>query len=291
MATNRSTGRFNLLWLGVIGAVIATAGYFYFYQMQPLASPWNDAILNFGVSVAAGIGAAIATWIWRQFKPTDRPRAVWLHLALGLWTWTAGEAAWAIYALAGSEPPVPSWADALWMAGYALFIAALLYQYRLVFHPTPTKERWIISGVVVAVLIISLFTTLVLRQLVSTEEAWLATFINVFYPFGDLAVAVAALILVRAFGWGLWGRPWIALLVFTFADTLYAWLIITGLYAYLSDQGNPLSMVADIVYFDAYLIMALGCYSTLLLLRHGPHLRAPSSETPLAGSNSKGIAS
>jgi hypothetical protein len=290
MATNRSTSGFNLLWLGVIGAVIATAGYIYFYQVQPLASPWNDAVLNFGVSLAAGIGAAIATGIWRQFKPTDRPRSVWLHLALGLWAWTAAEVAWALYALAGSEPPVPSWADAFWMIGYVLFTAALLYQYRLVFHPSPNKERWYTIGIVAGVLVITLLATVVLRQLISTEEPWLTTCINVFYPFGDLAVAVAALILVRAFGWGVWGRPWIALLVFTFADTLYAWLEVTGLYSYLSEQGNPLSMAADVVYFVAYLVMALGCYSTLLLLRHGPRLRSSSPETQLAGRDSEGTA-
>jgi len=290
MATNRSKSGFNPLGFGVIGAVIATAGYIYFYQVQPLASPWNDAVLNFGTSIPAGIGAAIATWIWRQFKPTDRPRAVWLHLALGLWAWTAAEVAWACYALPGAEPPVPSWADAFWMVGYMLFTAALLYQYRPVFHSTPGKERWTIIGVVAAVLVISLLTTIVLRQLISTEEPWLTTYINVFYPFGDLAVAVAALILVRAFGWGLWGRPWIALLAFTFADALYAWLTITGLYSYLSEQGNPLSMVSDVVYFDAYLVMMLGCYSILLLLRHGPRLRSSSSELRTANRNGEGTA-
>ena len=291
MATNRSKSGFNPLWFGVIGAVVATAGYIYFYQVQPLASPWNDAVLNFSYCIAAGIGAAIATRIWRQFKPTDAPRAVWLHLSLALWTWTAAEAAWACYALLGTEPPVPSLADAFWMVGYVLLTAALLYQYRPVFHPTPDKERWTIIGVVAAVLVISLLTTLVLRQLVSTEEPWLTTYVNVFYPFGDLAAAVAALILVRAFGWGLWGRPWIALLVFTFSDALYAWLTTTGVYSYLSEQGNLLSMVTDVVYFDAYLIMALACYSQLLLLRHGSRLRSSSFDMQTANGDGEGTVS
>lgn len=288
MITNRSKSGFNPLWFGAIGAVIATAGYIYFYQAQPLASPWNDAVLNFGTSIAAGAGAAIATWIWWQFKPTDHPRAVWLHLALGLWAWTAGEVVWACYALIGIDLQAPSLADFFWMIGFVVFIPALLYQYRLVFRSTRRQERLVMIGVVVAVLVGSLLGTVVLRQLVSAEEPWLTTYINVFYPFGDLAVAVAALILVRAFGWGLWGRPWIALLVFTFSDALYAWLTLTGLYSYLSEQGNPLSMVCDVVYFDGYLVMMLGCYSILLLLHHGPRLRPSSSKIQTANRDSGG---
>lgn len=277
MTTNEAKGGINPLWFGVIGAIIVTTGYIYIYQAQPLASPWNDIILNFSYTIAAGLGAVIVSSIWQQFTPSDRPRLVWRYLALSLWVWTAGETAWACYyLLAGAEPPVPSWADFFWLAGYVFFTAALLYQYRLVFQTTRSQERRWVLGIVIATLVVTLLGTTILRQLIDTEEPWLSTCINVFYPIGDLAVAVVALMLVRTFGWGLWGRPWIALLVFTFSDALYAWLELSGIYSFLSAEGNPLSMACDVIYFGAYLVMALACYSQLLLLKYGPRLH-PSS--------------
>jgi hypothetical protein len=59
---------------------------------------------------------------------------------------------------------------------------------------------------------------------------------------------------------------------------LYAWLEISGVYSFLVEGGNPLSLMADVVYFEAYLIVALACYSQWLLLKYGPFWRRPIAE-------------
>lgn len=256
--------------LSVLAALIATALYIYIYQMQPLPLPWNDTVLNFSYCFAAGSGALLATLIWRRFAPADRPRRVWGNLALGLWMWTVAEAAWAAYVVIYGEAPGVSVADVLWFAGYVFFAAALLHQYLLLFRPSLRRALLVLAAVTVGVLLISLLFTGLAMQSADSDKPWLETYVAIFYPLGDLAVAAAALYLVRTFGWGLWGRPWLALLVFTVSDALYAWLEITGLYNAISASGNLGSMVVDVLYFAAYLVMALACYWQWRLLKYGP---------------------
>lgn len=255
--------------LSVLVALIATALYIYIYQMQPLPSPWNDVILNSSYCFAAGSGALLATLIWRCFAPTDRPRPVWGNLALGLWMWTAAETVWAAYVLMYGDAPGVSVADVLWFAGYGFFAAALAHQHLLLFRPSPRRTLLVLAAVTVSVLLISLlFTGLAMQT--ADSKTWPETYVAICYPFGDLAVAVAALYLVRTFGWGLWGRPWLALLVFTISDALYAWLEVTGVYTAFSQSGNVGSLMVDVIYFAAYLVMALACYWQWRLLKYGP---------------------
>jgi len=110
-------------------------------------------------------------------------------------------------------------------------------------------------------------------RFVGSEYGWLGTFISAFYPMVDLALAVAALTLAYAFGRGQWARPWLALLVFAAADALCSWLDITGIYVFAEGEGNILSLIANVLYLDAYAILALACHDQLLLLRHGPRHR------------------
>jgi hypothetical protein len=261
----------NSLWFSAIGAVIVTAAYIYLYQTAS-SSPawWKSVYRNFTSPVAAALGASLATYIWRRFDPADRPRAVWRNFALGLWMWTVAEIIWAIYLQVQGDVPAVSLADVPWVIAYFFFGAALLQQYRLVFHSTLKQERRFVAAAIVTVVILSMAGTAVLRRIVGTPEGPLLTFLNVFYPLGDLALAVVALTLARAFGGGLWARPWLALLVFAVADTLYTGLLLSGLYAVSVERGNVLSMIADTVYLDAYIALALACHAQLLLLRRGP---------------------
>lgn len=271
--------KINPVQLGLLGVLAVTAAYLYIYQAQPLGTGtwgeavfnWNDVVLNLSYGFAAGLGAVAATLIWRHFEPSDRPRATWGYFALALWAWTAAEIVWALYALRlGDEMPTLTPADIFWFIGYGFFAAALLHQYRLIFHPTRAREGWAVVGGTLVVLLASLIAAAATRQLVDVETTWPETYVTIFYPLGDLAVVLAALALVRTFGWGLWGRTWLGLLVFAASDALYAVLEITGVYSALSASGDPLSLLADVVYFAAYLLVALVCYAQWRLLKYGP---------------------
>ena len=95
------------------------------------------------------------------------------------------------------------------------------------------------------------------------------TLVNAFYPAGDLTLALAAIWMTRNFQGGALGRAWIGLLVFTVSDLLYAWLQLSGAYAWSLDQGNLVSGVSDIIYFSAYLVLGIGSFSQWLFLKYG----------------------
>ncbi len=258
-------------WLILVVAVIITVVYIYAYQVETLPV-WGGLYVNFITPIVAVLGAALATYIWLHFASVDRPRIVWRNFALGMWMWAIAEVIWAVYLQVQGDVPTVSLADIPWVVAYVFFGVALLQQYRLVFRSTPRNERTFIATAVAAIVILSVAGTAVLRRIIGTAESPLATFLNVFYPLGDLALAVVALTLARAFGGGLWARPWIALLVFAVADTMYTVLLLSGLYAFSAASGNVLNLIADTLYLDAYIALALACYAQLLLLRHGPHL-------------------
>jgi hypothetical protein len=75
---------------------------------------------------------------------------------------------------------------------------------------------------------------------------------------------------------GALARPWLGLLAFSFADLLYAWIEISGLYSWSVDQANLLSTVTDIVYLGAYLVLGFGVLSQWAFLKYG--LRAPTPQ-------------
>lgn len=258
------------LWLSIISAVILVIAHIYVYQVEPLAGAWNDHFLNFLPSVTAGLGAAVATLVWRQFSPTDRPRVIWRYFALGLWIWAIAEVSWGFYMLVLGEVPLFSLTDVFWIAGYYFFGGALLHQYRLVFRSERRREMRYIASALLIVLILSLIGTLIVRWVFPHEKSWLGTFVNVFYPLGDLALALIAVTLARAFGRGLWARPWLAFLAFVFSDSMYTWLAVTGIYAFAAGEGNVVSLVADTAYLVAYMLLGLACHAQLLLLRRGP---------------------
>ncbi len=277
MSSSHATSRFFLYSL--IGIVIVTIVYVLVYQFLPLPGSWNDMILNFSYSVAAGLGALAATLTWKQFQPGEMPRRVWGFFALGLWGWTLGETLWAIFAMTMEEVPDLTVADVPWVGAYTFFAISFLLQFRLIYGGRRDAERkWLALGVGGS-LLAALAGTLLMRGLGGeTEQTWLETYVAIFYPLADLVLVMAAIKLWRVFGRGMWGRAWIGLLVMAISDLLYSFLTFSGLYAQSASDGNPLSLVADTLYFDSYLLLAVACYAQYLLLRHGPPAAATEIE-------------
>lgn len=273
--------RSNLfIGLAILGAGLVVAAYIYLYAAQPLPEPWNANIQALLISLAAIGSAVMATLNARHFLQADRgPRRVWDNLAIALWLWAIAETIIFVYYVLEVEPPLVSIADAFWMVGYVFFAAALIHQYHLVYQTSRRREVGIALGVTGGILAGSVIITVLIQLFAPSEKTWLDTLVAVLYPFLDLAVGLGALWLVYAFGGSLWSRPWIGLFVFALADALYAWLEVTGLYESFVATSNPLNVVADVIYLAAYLVVAIACFSTLLLLQYGlPSAAAPEAE-------------
>lgn len=267
------------LWL-LIGLAVAALGLFtYIYQAEPLPSPWEDIAINGSYVLASAWGAAIATRIGRKFGPGEPPRQVWLYFAGALWVWALAEGVWGTYALIyGEDFPPLSGSDIFYVLGVALFVAALAQQYRLVSQPS-RRQGWLVIGGSIAIVVgLSLGGAFLLNGPPS-GAAWGGDLINIFYTLSDIGLALAALLLIRTFGGGLWARPWLALLIFALSDGLYTWLVSSGRYNFTG--GNDLaSLIADSSYLVAYLVLALLCQTHLYLLRYGPRWRKAQGVTP-----------
>jgi hypothetical protein len=264
-----------MLW-AILIVCLLTAAFFYIYWYYPFSGSWNDTLLNFSFTFVAALAAGIATLICRRFERGEPLRRVWLNVSIGLWCWVLAESVWAILALFTEVPDV-SWADIPWVGAYYFLVAAFVYQFRLIAHPTQAQERkWLSIALSAALLGAVLFTQLA-RALWNTEQTWFETYVSVFYVFADLTLAIAALKIARTFGRGLLGYSWIGLMTFAVSDFFYSALLITGLYAQSAKSDSVLSMFADGLYFDAYLITALALLTNLLLLHYGPK-PAPASE-------------
>ncbi len=263
------------LKLRVLMALVFMAVFLYIYWWAPLPGIWNDVIVNGSYVLAAGWGAITTGRIWLQFKKDASLSLMWGAFSAALWIWTLAEvASFYSYTFVFEEQPGLGPADILWGIGYIAFAISFITQYRLLFSPTPGRiARWV-AAIAAAVLLATLITTSLMRGPdFRTEQTWAETFVNVFYPYGDLAVALAALGLARLFKRGLWGRGWIGLLVFVVSDSLYSLVAFSGLYAVSVEMGNPFSLLVDALYLAAYLVVALICYTQLLLVRFGPSMQ------------------
>ncbi len=251
----------------VVIALIFTAAYAYLYQIAPLPEPWNEFGLNLIIALAAASAAWSMTQVYRQFDPDEAVRQIWRYFAWGLWAWTLAEVVWGGYAVFLGEMPLISLTDFFWAIGY-IWLAAALYQQYLIVHRQQASRGWrLLLWGAGAVLVVTTVLTIVVIRLWGAEEGWLAVWLNVFYPLGDLVIAVAAWRVTRLFWGGRWARPWLGLFGFVVADTVYTLLIVTGIYSF---DGNLPSLLADVVYVNAYFFMALMISGHLELLQQGP---------------------
>ncbi|RPI33458.1 MAG: hypothetical protein EHM70_05935 [Chloroflexota bacterium] len=277
----------RIIPISILASLALVAMYVFVYQWQPFSTVMNDLIVNGLICLSALSGAVIVTRVWMEFDKGEPPKAIWGYFALALWSWTLGEVIWMIYAyiyVYGEIPPITP-ADFFWTIAFGFFAISFLHQFRLVFSPGRQAElRWL--GIsFAAVFIASLICTAIFYRTGShSEQTWAETFIGVFYPFADLALALASWKVSRIFGRGLWGRAWLGLIVITVSDAIYSWLTFTGMYAYSVEQGNLLSLVSDTLYVAAYLILAMACLGQYLLLRYGPPQKgeAPVSRKGMA---------
>jgi hypothetical protein len=91
-------------------------------------------------------------------------------------------------------------------------------------------------------------------------ENWLAAF----YPVGELAIGAGALYIAYLFRGGMFSRPWLGMLLFAIAESLYAWMNLSWA-DYLLESGSLTLYVANSLYLSAYLAVGLACFMQWLI--------------------------
>jgi hypothetical protein len=226
----------------------------------------------FGVWVAAGFGGekvvvyvddlatagaalvAAVLCVRAARRHAGRLRLFWWLLGGACGAWTLGEAIWAVYDLVLSGGvPVPSWADAAYLAALPPTAAALLV------HPAIRgrsigKTRSLVDGLLIAAALFFLGWTFVLEPVRRTADLTsLGGVVTLAYPVGDVVIIFLVVLVIRGTTNGDRLDLWCllaGLVAITFSDAVYSYL--TNVKHYSS--GN----VIDTGWFAGYLGIALG---------------------------------
>lgn len=251
-----------------IGAVLFIAVYALVYIREPFSDLGDVLIINLLLVIAAALAAGIATMIWMRYEPAEPARRIWRSFAMGLWLWASAELIYGYMDIAQAEVTV-GMPDLFWVSAYIFFAYALFLQYHLLAQPTK-QELGKQGALAVAALLVLYFV--LYRVLVTWVHpgSWVEAAVNTFYPVADLFLALIAVWLIRHFRGGVFARPWVGLLAFSFTDLLYAFIDTSGLY----DQANSSwTALFDTTYVAAYLVLGLGLLSLWAFLKYG--LRSP----------------
>lgn len=258
---------------------------------------WAAAALTlvFAVWVGAGIGgdetalyvddlatvaaalAAAAMCGWAATRHAGRMRLFWALLAGACGAWALGEGIWAWYDLGGGDVPVPSWADAAYLAALPPTAAALLV------HPalhgrTIGRTRSLLDGLVLAASLFFVGWMLVLEPMQRTIDlSSLGDLVILAYPIGDVVIVFLVVLLIRgttsAARLDLWCLM-AALLLITISDAVYSYLANVQDYA----SGG----ILDTGWFAGYLVIALAALSSRARSAAESRAGASPSLTPAA---------
>jgi diguanylate cyclase (GGDEF)-like protein len=186
----------------------------------------------FGVWVYDGLMLGAAASCLARAVLVGRERLAWGLLGLALAIWTGGEIYYSV-ALGGSGPvPVPSPADAGYLAFYPVAYLALIVLLRDRIGSFPIT-RWL-DGLVVGTAVAAVATALALSPIVdaSTTGSVTAVATNLAYPIADLTLLTLVVTAAAFMGWRP-GRSWM-----TLGTGLVVLAISDGIYLLQSAQGS-----------------------------------------------------
>ncbi len=219
-------------------------------------------LLFIGLAALGAVGSAA------RFEADNPMRGTWRMMAIGLLTFTAGQATLVIYqAVLRLPSPFPSLADAFFVASYPFLLAALMRAIRAygeTGYPIGTaRERVGTAGAMAAIAALIGYPTL--KPVVSVPAPPLEMFLNIAYPVLDLAVLVPVAILlriaVRFRGGEVW-KVWAGLLAgFTLmcvGDILFAY--------FTAMERESLDPLIHITYILSYAALARGAIGQYQLL-------------------------
>lgn len=219
----------GLLRIG--GATLALA--FLTYAMQAafgFGGPEIKAFFDTWVYDGLMLGAAAAC-LARALR-VRRDRFAWAAIGLGLTAWAGGEIYYSL-ALVGAETvPIPSVADACYLAFYPLTYLGLILLVRTRVGAV-SGAQWL-DGVIVGSAIAAVAAAIAMEPIVaaSTEGSVLAVATNLAYPIGDLALLTLVVTESALGGW----RPGLSRL--TLGAGLVVIAVSDGLYLLQSAQGT-----------------------------------------------------
>lgn len=189
--------------------------------------PFGKASSDVALLLAAGLCVAAA----RRHDGTER--RAWLLIGVGLALWTAGDAWWTFVLYDLERIPIPSPAD----AGYLAFIPCVFGGLILLAHARLSHAAttlWL-DGLIAALAAAAVSAGAVLNGIAAEASGGLAEVAtNLAYPIGDLALLALIVGAIALRGWRIdrtWSLLGAAILVFWASDSLYLVTNANGTYS------------------------------------------------------------
>ncbi|HKT83354.1 MAG TPA: GGDEF domain-containing protein, partial [Solirubrobacterales bacterium] len=211
-----------------------------------LGGPDTEALFNTWIYNALMLMGAVACLL--RAVLVRRERAAWTLLGAGLLLYTGGEIYYSAVLTGQASVPIPSLADAGYLAFYPLAYAALIVLLRERIGSFPAA-RWL-DGAIVGSAVAALAAALVLSPIVdaSSEGSTLAVATNLAYPIADVALLTLVITAAAFTGWRP-GRSWAilgaGLLLLSVSDVTYLLQSAEGTYVEgtVLDVGWPLGIL------------------------------------------------
>ncbi len=185
---------------------------------------------------AVVVGASLLT-LWRARAARGDERWAWTLIGAGSLLWSLADVYWTLVLAEQDRIPVPSAADAGYLAMYPLVAAGLLILLRRSRRPG-SRVLWV-DGTTAALAVAALSAALVMETVWNTVEGDAAGVLtNLAYPVGDLVLLGVVIAAWALRGWRIdrrWGLLAVAVLSFWVADSHYLVAVADGTYSYPSE--------------------------------------------------------
>ena len=173
-------------------ALVAAAAAVVFAVILTVAGPLTETSFT-SVSYAALSATAGIVLVAAALSNRGRSRVAWALIGTGVLCWGIGEIVWIAQGAAG-EIPYPGPADFFYVAGYPLLFAGII----LLPHLRPghfERIRLAIDALAGTVSLGVVMWVAYLHQVVRVGSNPIETFLNLLYPFGDVLLATALMVL------------------------------------------------------------------------------------------------
>ena len=221
------------------------------YAVQSVTSICGAGVNDFFETwVYDGLLAAAAILCFARAFTVPAERSAWAVLGLGLLSWTAGDAYYALYLAPLATPPLPSVSDALWLGFFpACYVAiVLLVRERL----REFRSSLWLDGLVGALATSAIGAALVFGAILGGDRDTATVTVDVSYALADLLLIGFVIAVFALTGW----RPGRALLML--GAGLFTGALVDGFFLYQSATGTTVgsTLVASLWPLSALLI---GC--------------------------------
>ncbi len=182
-------------------------------------------------------------------------RVPWALVGIGYLLWAAAQLIYNVSVAGGDQPPIPSLADAGWLAYYPLVFIGL---FGLVRSRTPalSKGAWL-DGLIGALAFAALVAAFLVDPVVSAVSGdFAATATLLAYPLGDAALMLVVLIVGAQLGWRP-GRDWLMI-----AAALALQVGVDVVFSYKSALGTwQFGSLLDVIWPLASLLIAWAAWN------------------------------